>query len=80
MAGWKAWDFSRLPRLPFAAKTRSTFFFPSPPELHKTAEIYAGPNSHSSNAAPDGRWPAGKKENAGIRKEFGLPADKAFKG
>lgn len=30
--------------------------------------------------AVDGLWPAGKNENAGIRREFGLPADKAFKG
>jgi molybdenum-dependent DNA-binding transcriptional regulator ModE len=30
--------------------------------------------------AADGLWPAAKKENAGIRREFGLQPDKAFKG
>ena len=30
--------------------------------------------------AVDGLWPAAKKENAAIRVEFGLPADRAFKG
>jgi hypothetical protein len=30
--------------------------------------------------AVDGLWPAGKKENVAIRREFGLPGDKAFKG
>ncbi|MEK7676060.1 MAG: hypothetical protein AAB676_09535 [Verrucomicrobiota bacterium] len=30
--------------------------------------------------AADGLWPAGKKENAGIRAEFKLSPDKAFKG
>jgi len=29
--------------------------------------------------AVDGLWPAGKQENVAIRREFGLPADKAFK-
>jgi hypothetical protein len=28
----------------------------------------------------DGLWPAGKKENASIRRELSLAADKAFKG
>lgn len=28
----------------------------------------------------DGLWPAGKEENVAIRREFGIPADKAFKG
>ncbi len=30
--------------------------------------------------AVDGLWPAGKPENAALRVEFKLPADKAFKG
>jgi len=30
--------------------------------------------------AVDGLWPAGQKANAAVRREFGLPADKAFKG
>jgi len=31
-------------------------------------------------SAADGLWAAGKQENVAIRREFGLPADKAFKG
>jgi len=30
--------------------------------------------------AVDGLWPAAKPENVAIRREFGMPADKAFKG
>ena len=35
---------------------------------------------HQVQFSTDGLWSSGKKENAGLHREFELPADTAFKG